>query len=89
MEPVELEELSSSEPTIFLAVTPLALLALAEAANMFLNAWKKIEEIREIRGRLKKVAIEGAAATELDERITTIVDDVVEESVTKVSLSIA
>ena len=45
-----------------------------------MDAWKKIEEIREIRGRLKKIGMNGVALEQLSDKVTTTVEEVVEES---------
>jgi hypothetical protein len=79
-ESAELQELSSSVPTVALAASGAVILAIAEIVSKFLDAWKKIEEIREIRGRLTKIGLKGAAVEELTEQITTTVNEVIEES---------
>ncbi len=83
---VELEYLSSSVPIIAVGAGLGMLKLLAMVVNSFLDSWKKVEEIREIRERLKAVGASGAADEELADRITTTVDEVVAES-TKLILS--
>jgi hypothetical protein len=86
IQPVELEYLASSIPVVAVAAELGLLTLLANVINSFLDAWKKVEEIREIRERLKAVGVSGAASKEMDERIITTVEEVVEES-TKLTLS--
>jgi hypothetical protein len=56
-EPVELEQLSSSDPTIHLFANATVIGFIATIADKFLESWKKIEEIREIRGRLSQMGL--------------------------------
>ena len=78
---VELKELSSSIPTIAVVAGLIVIDRLATIVNKFLDAWKKLEEIRDIRARLKKAGLTGTRTEdELDEKVTTIVEEVVEES---------
>jgi hypothetical protein len=86
IKPVELEYLASSLPVVAIGAELGLLTLLAKVINSFLDAWKKVEEIREIRERLKAVGAAGAASKEMDERIITTVEEVVEES-TKLALS--
>jgi hypothetical protein len=80
---IEVKELSSSVPTVALAARVNVVEAIAGIVNKFLDAWKKIEEIRDIRQRLAKVGMKRAALEEeLDEQITTTIEEVVEESTT-------
>lgn len=80
IQPVELEYLSSSIPTVAICAGIGLLKLLASVINSFLDAWKKVEEIRELRERLKAVGVSGSAADELTDRITTTIEEVVEES---------
>jgi len=83
-ESVELQELSSSVPTVALAAKGVVVEAIAVIVNKFLEAWKKIEEIREIRERLAKIGMKGTALDELTAQVATTVEEVVEESTTTV-----
>jgi len=78
--PVELEQLSSSVPTVALLADIGVITAIAVVVNKFLDAWEKIEKIRKIRTELTEIGMKGAAVEELTEQITTTVDEVVEES---------
>ncbi len=78
-QPVELEQLSSSEPTVALGVGVSVIAALAVIVNKFLDAWEKIERIRKIRAELDEMGLKANEA-ELEEKITTVVEEVVEEA---------
>jgi hypothetical protein len=76
----ELEQLSSSIPTIALWASAPVIAAIGKAVHLFLDAWEKVEKIRIIRAQLVEMRMKGKALQELDEQITTTVDEVVEES---------
>jgi hypothetical protein len=78
--PVELEELSSSVPTIALGAGLATVVSLATIVNKFLEAWERIRKIRSLRSELTEIGMKGAAVEELSEQITTTVKEVVEES---------
>jgi hypothetical protein len=79
---VNLEQLSSSVPTVSLIADVAALGVLATVINKFLSSWKTIEEIREIRHRLSKMGLKVSAVKELDTQVETTITTVVEESTT-------
>lgn len=79
-EPAQLEQLSSSEPTIALLAAVPVILAIGEVINKFLSAWEKIEKIRKMRSELSEMGMEGLALEQLTDQITTTVEKVVEES---------
>jgi hypothetical protein len=76
----QLESLSSSIPTITVEGAVAVVAVLAKVVDLFLNAWKKIEEIRATRDKLTELGFKGTATEELNEHVTTIVEEVVEES---------
>jgi len=80
LQPVELEQLASSIPTVSMLAHPRVLSLLATVVNKFLEAWERIEKIRRIRKELKEMGIEGAPVDVLTEQITTTVEEVIEES---------
>jgi hypothetical protein len=80
VQPAELEQISSSIPTINLLADISVITAIAVAVNKFLDAWEKIERIRRARAELSEMGLKGKALEELDDRITTTVEEVVEES---------
>jgi len=79
-EQAQLEQLSSSTPTIALLASVPVIGAIAFVVNKFLEAWEKIEKIRKIRAEITEIGMKGAAVNELTEQITTTVDEVVEEA---------
>lgn len=86
-QPTELVALSSSTPTVAVFTSLGALKLLGVVVNSFLDAWKKVEEIRMMREKLKSLGF--VSATALDEMTAAIaasVKEVVEES-TKLSLA--
>src|ERR1700733_1952336 len=86
--PVQVEQLSSSLPTISLAACIAVISTVALAVNKFLDAWERIERIRKVREELSGLGMaKGANAKELDDEITTTVENVVEETTTTVLLS--
>lgn len=80
VKPAELEQLSSSDPTVALLAAIPVISTLGEVVNMFLETWKKVEEIRAMRTKLSEMGLKGAALNELTEQVETTVDEVVEES---------
>jgi hypothetical protein len=79
-EQVGLEQLSSSVPTVALIASVPVISYLAIIVNKFLDAWKKIEEIRQIRAKLTELGLKKTALDELTEQVETTVDQVVEEA---------
>jgi hypothetical protein len=79
-EPVKLESLSSSIPTITLEASLAAIATLAIIVNKFLEAWDRIQKIRKVRDELFEMGLRGAAVEELSEQVTTTVEEIVEES---------
>ena len=81
-EPVILEQLSSSTPTIALIAALPALHVLGIVINKYLEAWERIEKIRIMRQQLSDMRLKKGqtALEELTEEITTTVNEVVEES---------
>jgi hypothetical protein len=79
-EPVVLEELSSSVPTVAVAASLTVVAALATMVNKFLDAWIKVEKIRKLRAELTDMGLKCKALEELSETINTTVTEVIEES---------
>jgi hypothetical protein len=79
-EQAELEQLSSSTPAVALAASVSVIGAIAIVVNKFLEAWEKIEKIRKLRAELAEIGMDGVATDQLTERITTTIDEVVEEA---------
>jgi hypothetical protein len=78
---VQLETLSSSVPTVVLVAALPVLAYLGDVVNKFLDAWKKVEEIREVRARVAALGIKGAAYNEFTKEITSTIERVVDEVV--------
>lgn len=77
----ELQALSTTTPIVSVLTDPHVLNALAKAVQFFLDAWKKIEEIRKVRADVVKVGVVGAALDQFNEKIEETVTEVVEETV--------
>jgi len=77
---VELEQLSSSVPTVALVAGVGVISVIATVVNKFLDAWKKIEEIRQMRAKLTEMGLRKTALDELTEEVTVTVNKVVEEA---------
>src|SRR5258708_3125751 len=60
-QPAELEQLSSSVPTVVLMAAVPVILVIAEVVNKFLDAWGKIEKIRKLRAELSEMGLKGTA----------------------------
>jgi hypothetical protein len=86
MQPVELQALSSSNPTIGIVTVLDALKLLGSIINSFLEAWKKVQKMRNLREQVTEVGLSKTATDEMTEKISTTVEEVVEES-TKLSLA--
>ena len=78
--PVELEELSSSIPTVAIYASAGVIMVIANTVNKFLEAWERIEKIRKIRAELAEMGLRGSAIRELTEDIARTIKEVVEES---------
>jgi hypothetical protein len=77
-EDVKLEQLSSSVPTVAIIASPFAINAIANTVNKFLDAWKKVEEIREIRARVAGLHMtKPALLDDLTQQVTTTIEQVV------------
>jgi hypothetical protein len=83
--PIEVERLSTSDPTVTAAACFGAALLLGKIIEKFLDVWKKVEEIREIRQRLDKIGMGNTAAVEeLTGKIQQTIDAAAEESVNQI-----
>jgi hypothetical protein len=79
-QPVELEQLSSSIPTVTLLANAGVISLVGMVVNKFLEAWEKIERIRKIRAELSEMGMKHATYDELTDQITTTISEVVEQS---------
>lgn len=80
IEPVILEQLSSSTPAVSIVANLAALGLLATVIKQFLEAWLKFEEIREVRAKVAKLGFTGPALKQFDDQITTSIEEVIEKS---------
>jgi hypothetical protein len=80
VQPVVLEQLSSSIPNVTVLADLAVVSVIGTIVNKFLDSWKKIEEIRHVRGLVAKLGGSKVAQDELEEQIETVVEEVVEES---------
>ena len=80
-EPVLLEGLSASVPTIALLAGVEVIANLAEIVESFLAAWERIEKIRNARKSITDLGLKGTAVEELNEEITSTINEVVEHSI--------
>jgi hypothetical protein len=80
VEPVEVRQISTSDPTIFLGVPVITLLAIGKATDWLIEKWKAIEEIRKVRVEVSKLEIE-AAIGPMDDKINEMVKASVQEQV--------
>ena len=80
--PVEVHRLSSSIPTISLAADLSVMLLIGNIVKKFLDAWKTVEEIREIREKLRRIGMGNEATeTELTNKIKKTISDVVDQTI--------
>jgi hypothetical protein len=79
-EHIQLEELSSSTPTVALLASVPVIGALSFIVTKFLEAWEKVEKIRLLRAQVLELGMKGKAVEEFTEQITATVDEVVEEA---------
>lgn len=77
-----LESLSSSTPTVAILAGVGAIKTIAEAVKAFLEVWKQVQELRDTRNKITELGLSGAAISELDDRITEVVEQVVETTTT-------
>jgi len=80
-EPVQLETLSSSIPTVAIMANAGVIWVIAKTVDKFLESWERIERIRKVRAELAELGIRKSAFAELTDQIKTTINDVVEESV--------
>lgn len=84
-QPVELQDLSTSAPTIGVVMGLKVLKLLGGVINTFLEAWEKVQKLRNLREQMNELGISKTALQEATETIITTVEEVVEES-TRLSL---
>ena len=80
-EPVQLEALSSSIPTVAIMAEAGVVLILAEIVDKFLTSWERIERIRKVRAELADLAVRKSGLDDLTDEIKRTVANAVTESV--------
>lgn len=79
-EPVQLEQLSSSVPTVALIASAEVIKVIAEVVSKFLEMWEKIKRLRRLKAELEDEGISDSALEQMTERIDTTVEEEVEEA---------
>ena len=80
-EDARLETLASSTPTVALVASAPIIAVLAHAVNKFLEAWERVEKIRNVRAETKALGVGAKAVEELSKQITETVDRAIKESI--------
>jgi hypothetical protein len=78
-ERIEIGEISTTDPIIFLILNPITVAMLGKAVSWSLDQWKKVEEIRKLRADTAKISAgsEGVLddmVVEYDARINKLID---------------
>lgn len=78
-EPIEVRQISTTDPLFFFGLPPAVIAVLGAAVTWALNTWKQVEEIREIRARTAKIsAFEGGEIEKMfDETIKSHVEQAI------------
>ncbi|ESY63256.1 MULTISPECIES: hypothetical protein [Mesorhizobium] len=82
-ETIDLRQLSSSDPTIFLGLSVATIVAIGKTISWALDTWKKVEDIRKIRNETAKItSLQGSGfEAMLDDSIKKLAAKSVEERV--------
>jgi hypothetical protein len=83
-EPIQIGEISTTDPIIFLLLKSVTVAMIAKAVSWSLDQWKKIEEIRKIRAETARVSESSSGAfddmvAQYDEKIKTVLLKAVED----------
>ena len=83
-EPIQIGEISTTDPIIFLLLNPVTVAMIAKSVSWSLDQWKKIEEIRKLRAETAKISETSGGAlddmvTQYDARIQEVLLKAVEE----------
>ncbi len=89
VEPIVVKQISTTDPLFFFSVATPTIIAIGKAVHWVLDTWKKVEEVREVRERTRKLQIEGdKALLELfDASIKQTIEAAVEAKVKEVAPS--
>lgn len=84
-EPVQVRQISTTDPLFFLGLDPRAVAMVAAAVTWALSVWKKIENIRKVRARIRSLNIHTDAElkTAFDNKIEEQIANEVQAQVTK------
>ena len=63
IQPAQLEDLSSSDPTIGVIALIGVISLVGDVINKFLDAWAKIEKIRNAKAMLEDLGLKGASCS--------------------------
>ena len=86
VEPIIVKQISTTDPLFFLGVATPTIIAIGSAVHWVLDTWKKVEEVREVRERTRKLQIEeNKALLELfDASIKQTIEAAVEAKITEI-----
>lgn len=59
VEPIVVRQISTTDPLFFFGISVSTIVAIGKAVHWVLDTWKKVEEIREVRERTRKLKFEG------------------------------
>ena len=85
VEPIEVRQISSSDPLLFFGFSPLTIAKIAGAVTWALHTWKQVLEIRKIRADMEKTNAfsEDEVESFFGPKIAEIVDKQIESKVTE------
>lgn len=81
IEPVEVRQISSSDPLFFFLLDPATIAAIGAAVTWALHTWKQLEEIREIRVRTERIDVLKNKKSDLSETFKSTMKEVVKQAV--------
>jgi len=83
VEPIEIRQISTTDPTFFFGLEVLTIAAIGAAVTWALSTWQKLEEIRKIRAETRKIKGFGTKEIEklFDDQIQNSVNEAIEEHV--------
>jgi hypothetical protein len=81
VEPIEVRQISTSDPLFFFGIPAATIVSIGAAITWALNTWKQVEEIRSHRAKLRESAqySEQEISAFFDKKIESAVDQAVEE----------
>lgn len=87
VEPIVVKQISTTDPLFFFGVAAPTIIAIGKAVHWVLDTWKKVEDVREVRERTRKLEIEGDKAIlgMFDASIKQTIDTAVEAKVREIA----